>query len=110
MTRDTKEPRLRTTPPKNCCYLTWCNDCECAVVHDEGSCEICESLDLVYFIKEAEAYDRLKAAFDVLEKACVESADLENPNGPNDVCWPASDYMKRHRKALAEARKILEGK
>lgn len=51
---DGKEVKLRTKPPRNCQYLTWCNDCDEAVPHEEGSCAGCESLDLVYFVKESD--------------------------------------------------------
>lgn len=43
-----------------------------------------------------ELLDRLER----YEKALVEMADYENPNEPNRVCWPASDYMRKAREAL----------
>lgn len=52
--------KLRTEPPKGCVYLTWCNDCEEAVPHEEGSCAGCAGFDLVYFVKESD-HDRIVA-------------------------------------------------
>jgi hypothetical protein len=35
-------------------------------------------------------------------KALSDFADYDNLYQPKDVCWPASEYMKKSREALAE--------
>lgn len=50
---------LRTTPPKGMTYISWCNDCEAAVSQDEGSCQECASLNLVYFVKESQHQEQI---------------------------------------------------
>lgn len=34
----------------------------------------------------------------------IEYADLENPNPPERVCWPTSEYMKKSRAVLAQSK------
>lgn len=46
--------KLRTKPPRNCTYLTWCEYCEESVHHEDGSCSQCASFDLTYFVKESD--------------------------------------------------------
>ena len=64
--------KLRTKPPRNCTYLTWCEYCEESVHHADGSCSQCASFDLTYFVKESDyeavvkEHDELK---DQLEQA-----------------------------------------
>lgn len=79
---DGKEVTDRTKPPKDCQYVTWCNDCEEAVTNEDAACVECSSLDLEYFIRESD-HDRivaeLKARIERLEAALTEVRDYGAP-------------------------------
>lgn len=97
---DGKEVKLRTNPPKNCQYLTWCNDCEEAVPHEEGSCAGCASLDLVYFIKESD-HDRIVAEL----RAEVERLKQEQVKYEAD-CKRIEYFDDLHEKVATQAKLI----
>lgn len=46
-------------------------------------------------------------ALRVAVEALSEFADYDNPNQPKAVCWPASEYMKKSRGALARIETLL---
>ena len=51
----------------------------------------------------------LHAALIEAVEALEEFADFDNQYEPKMVCWPASEYMKKSRIALAKIDEALEG-
>lgn len=51
----------------------------------------------------------LHAALIEAVEALEEFADFDNQYEPKMVCWPASEYMKKSRIALAKIDEVLEG-
>ena len=70
--------KLRTKPPRNCTYLTWCEYCEESVHHEDGSCSQCASFDLTYFVKESD-YEAVVKERDEL-KSVLEAVRSQ-------MCW-----------------------
>lgn len=58
---------------------------------------------------ENERLAPLHAALIEAVKALEEFADFDNQYEPKMVCWPASEYMKKSRIALAKIDEALEG-
>jgi hypothetical protein len=59
----------------------------------------CATVNAVRFSRVApQCVEALREAV----KALSDFADYDNLYQPKDVCWPASEYMKKSREALAE--------
>lgn len=96
MTRDTKaEPRRVTMYAERGKRR---RAIKCVGFETEAEFEIGERVEMI----EASAYDRLKAAYEVLEKHCTWLSEYSRG-------YEGSGPWNSARKALAEARKILEG-
>lgn len=96
---DGKEVTDRTKPPKDCQYVTWCNDCEEAVTNEDAACVECSSLDLEYFIRESD-HDRIVAE---LKRELLQYYQIAESG-----VWVETGIYEEQIKTIAELRAQVE--